>query len=207
MALTAALAVIAPAPAASAGPGDATAAKRRSCGTIASSSIYSRARVVAIRHVRCPKARRIARRYDNAGRQTRNWRCGLARDSPRLFSCGSGGRRGDLRKFPRALEAVGVGRPSSAAARARATGRLKRCGNGRGSLVNNIRDIRARNTSCREARRVVGNLRCAGPRCKAYRSRGKAGRYRCTIRQLGVEQSRQRCHGEGGRRVGWIGQA
>lgn len=93
------------------------AAARRSCGTISSTSVYPYARVVAIRGVSCRTARRVARRYDRSGGQSRGWRCGLAHgDRPRLFSCGSGGRRGDLRRFPRALEAIGTRRRSSAGA-------------------------------------------------------------------------------------------
>ena len=96
---------------------DRAAAARRSCGTISSSSVYPYARVVAIRGVSCRTARRVARRYDRSGRQSRGWRCALAHgDRPRLFSCGSGGGRGDLRRFPRALEAIGTRRRSRAGA-------------------------------------------------------------------------------------------
>jgi len=93
------------------------AAARRSCGTISSTSVYPYARVVAIRRVSCRTARRVAKRYDRSGAQSRGWRCSLAHgDRPRLFSCGSGAGRGDLRGFRRALEAIGIRRRSSAAA-------------------------------------------------------------------------------------------
>jgi hypothetical protein len=90
---------------------DADASKRRSCGTIKSTSAYPYARVVAIRGVRCRTAREIAKAYDARGRVARGWRCALAHgDRPRLFSCGSGAKRGDLRRWPRALEAIGTRR-------------------------------------------------------------------------------------------------
>ena len=91
-----------------AGSAEATSSKRRSCGTIRSTSVYPYARVVAIRGVGCRTARRVARRYDSRGTAPRGWRCALAHgDRPRLFSCGSAGGSGDLRKRPRALEAIG----------------------------------------------------------------------------------------------------
>jgi hypothetical protein len=84
---------------------------RRSCGTITSTSIYPYARVVAIRGVSCWTAGRVAKRYDNGATAPRGWSCALAHDDPpRLFSCGSGGRSGDLRAWPRALEAIGTRR-------------------------------------------------------------------------------------------------
>lgn len=91
---------------------EATAAGRRSCGLIESTSIYRYARVIAIRGVRCRVARRVAKAYDSRGRMLGRWRCGLAHDDlPRLFSCGAGKkRRGDLRKRRRALEAIGTNR-------------------------------------------------------------------------------------------------
>ena len=90
---------------------DGAASARRSCGKITSTSVYPYARVVAIRGVSCRTARRVAKRYDNRGTAPRGWRCALAHnDRPRLFSCGSGGRRGDLRRWPRALEAIGTRR-------------------------------------------------------------------------------------------------
>jgi hypothetical protein len=90
---------------------DAGASGRRSCGTIESTSVYPYARVVVIRNVSCRKARRVAKRYDSRGTPPPNWACALAHDDrPRLFSCGSGGRRGDLRRWPRALEAIGTRR-------------------------------------------------------------------------------------------------
>jgi hypothetical protein len=104
--LAAILAAALPAAAPAEGAG---ASARHSCGTIASTSIYPYARVYAIRGVSCRTARRVAKRYDSRGTTYRGWRCALAHgDRPRLFSCGSGASRGDLRRWPRALEAVGT---------------------------------------------------------------------------------------------------
>ena len=104
------------APPAIAAPGDeVSVSNRRSCGLIESSSIYKFARVIAIRGVSCPTARRVAKAYDNRSRQLGSWRCGLAREQPRLFSCGAGAGRGDLRKRPRALEAIGTNSRGSSA--------------------------------------------------------------------------------------------
>ena len=90
---------------------DAEIAKRRSCGTIASTSVYPYAHVIAIRGVSCRSARKVAKRYDSRGTTYRGWGCALAHgDRPRLFSCGSGGTSGDLRAWPRALEARGTRR-------------------------------------------------------------------------------------------------
>ena len=85
-----------------------TAAKSTFCGRFSSDSIYRFAKVYAIRGTTCPRALAVGRRYDNQGLQTAPWRCFLARqDLPRLFSCGWGGSRGDVRKFPHALVAIG----------------------------------------------------------------------------------------------------
>jgi hypothetical protein len=88
----------------------ATTAKRHSCGTYSSTSIYKKAKVIAIRGVSCKRARQVAVAYDRSQRTLGKWRCGLAHDDlPRLFSCGAGKSSGDLRKWPHALEAVGTG--------------------------------------------------------------------------------------------------
>lgn len=172
-------------PAGAADSQDATIAKRRSCGTIESTSIYMRARVVAIRGVTCRTARRVAKRYDSRGRQSPHWRCGLAHDDgARLFSCGAGRRgRGGLQTKSRALEAVGIGRRSVNAA-----GRVKRC-RVPSSFSDNFFRLRVRNTSCREGRRVL------------VRRRGKAGRYRCTNRPNNMEGADFLCIGPRNRRV------
>ena len=92
-------------------PDDALARKR--CGTISSTSVYEKAKVIAIRGVSCSKARKVARRYDHQSKQTGRWQCFLAHgDLPRLFSCGRGGDSGDVRDWPHALVAKGVGEPS-----------------------------------------------------------------------------------------------
>lgn len=138
------------APPAIAAPGEeAGASKRRSCGLITSTSIYKFARVIAIRGVSCRTARRVAKAYDNRGRTLGRWRCGLAHsDRPRLFSCGAGAGRGDLRKRPRALEAIGTNSRSSAGA--------ARCGSvsygGRGYVLFYKR------LSCTSARRKVRHV-------------------------------------------------
>jgi hypothetical protein len=89
-------------------PERADAAKR--CGTYNSTSSYERARVVAIRGVKCKRAVRIARSYDRRFVTPGSWVCGLAHGGGRrLFSCGAGGKSGDLRDWPHALKALGVG--------------------------------------------------------------------------------------------------
>jgi hypothetical protein len=89
----------------------AGAARRRSCGAITSTSVYPFARVVAIRGVRCRRARRVARIYDHEGRSPGRWRCFLAHgDRPRLFTCGYPPTRGDIRRARHALEAIGTHR-------------------------------------------------------------------------------------------------
>jgi hypothetical protein len=93
-----------------AGTPAATTAKRHSCGTVTSTSIYKKAKVIAIRGVSCKRARQVARAYDSKSRQLGSWQCGLAHDDgARLFSCGAGKGTGDLRKRAHALEAVGTG--------------------------------------------------------------------------------------------------
>lgn len=93
-------------------PDDALARKR--CGKISSTSGFDQAKVIAIRGVGCRKARKVARRFDHKGEQTGRWQCFLARDEdlPRLFSCGRGDDSGDVRDWPHALTAKGVGSPS-----------------------------------------------------------------------------------------------
>jgi hypothetical protein len=92
-------------------PEDALA--RKTCGKISSASVYDKSKVIAIRGVGCSKARKVARRYDQDSKHTGGWQCFLAHDDlPRLFSCGRGGESGDVRKWPHALVAKGVGQPS-----------------------------------------------------------------------------------------------
>jgi len=165
------LGVMALAPAAQGGSDDAGASARRSCGTVSSTSVYRYARVIAIRRVSCRTARRVAKSYDASGRMLGHWRCGLAHnDRPRLFSCGSGASRGDLRKFPRALEAIGTNRRSSAS--------VARCGSvsygGRAYILS------YRRISCYSARRGVRYVhrhkRLPGWRCSSG-SRFRTGGY------------------------------
>lgn len=92
-------------------PDDALARKR--CGKISSTSSFDEAKVIAIRGVGCTKARKVARRFDHEGKEKGRWECSLAHDDlPRLFSCGRGGESGDVRDWPHALVAKGVGQPS-----------------------------------------------------------------------------------------------
>lgn len=86
---------------------------KESCGTYESTSIYERAKVVAIRGVSCSKALRVAKRFDQDSEEIDGWDCGLAHDDlPRLFSCGKGGSgSGPLQDRPNALVARGVGQP------------------------------------------------------------------------------------------------
>lgn len=94
-----------------AGTPSATTSKRRSCGTIPTTSLYKRAEVIAIRRVSCRRARQVAYAYDKRQRTLGSWRCGLAHsDLPRLFSCGAGPpSSGDLRKRRYAFEVIGSG--------------------------------------------------------------------------------------------------
>jgi endonuclease YncB( thermonuclease family) len=89
----------------------AVSARRHSCGTVRSTSVYPFARVVAIRGVRCRRARRVARIYDHEGRSPGRWLCFLAHaDRTRLFSCGYPPTRGDIRRARHAFEAIGTRR-------------------------------------------------------------------------------------------------
>jgi hypothetical protein len=90
--------------------GEIRAASSKSCaGTYRSTSVYSKARVIAIRGVGCREAKRVARRFDH-GMSTGRWRCGLAHGGGRrLFSCGHPPQSGDIRDWRYALEARGVG--------------------------------------------------------------------------------------------------
>jgi hypothetical protein len=82
------------------------------CGTFPSTSTYATARVISLRGVGCRRATEVAKAYDSAGRQLGSWRCALSHgDGSDLFSCGKGGRRGNLRKWPHALLAKGEGTP------------------------------------------------------------------------------------------------
>jgi hypothetical protein len=86
------------------------AAKRERCGRYKSTSGYVKARVTAIRGVDCDEALYVARKFDRRGEETPPWECFLARGGGRaLFSCGYGGTSGDVRDFPHALIARGVG--------------------------------------------------------------------------------------------------
>lgn len=159
-ALTAVLACGLAVPVASAHEGGADSAARRSCGLISSASVYRYARVIAIRGVRCRVARRVAKAYDSRGRALGHWRCALAHaDRPRLFSCGAGGGRGDLRRWPRALEAIGTNRRSRAGA-----ARCQTVSYGGNTYILSYRGL-----SCRSARRKVRHVhrhrRLRGWRC------------------------------------------
>jgi hypothetical protein len=84
-------------------------AKRESCGKITSASIFAKAKVIAVRGVECPEARKVAKKYDHKGIAKGRWKCALGHGGRRLFSCGYGGSGGNLADFPHALIAKGVG--------------------------------------------------------------------------------------------------
>jgi hypothetical protein len=78
------------------------------CGTFPSTSIYPTARVTALRGVGCARALDVAKAYDKSGKQLGKWRCALAHGGGTdLFSCGKGGHKGNLRRWPHALVAKG----------------------------------------------------------------------------------------------------
>jgi hypothetical protein len=93
----------------------APAEARRTCpGTaqFAGTSI----KIVILRGASCRTARRVVRVYDRRFRAPRPWVCALAhapfdRIDGRIvgFSCGRGGRRGNIRRWPHAF--VGTTRP------------------------------------------------------------------------------------------------
>lgn len=102
------------------GPGGALASgkARENCGTYRSESIYSKAKVIAIRGVDCDEARKVAKKYDHKGLSRPPWECFLSHSGGRrLFSCGYGGSEGDVRDFPHALVARGLGQSKDAAER------------------------------------------------------------------------------------------
>ena len=100
------------------GPRPLTAERARyestDCGTFPSTSTYGTARVIALRGVGCGRALAVARAFDHDGKLLGHWRCALSHGSGTdLFSCGRGGHRGNLRKWPHALLAKGEVTPSS----------------------------------------------------------------------------------------------
>ncbi len=84
-------------------------ARSTGCGKIESTSIYAKAKVIAIRGVGCRKARHVAKRFDHSGDlKIGRWNCALAHDDlPNLFSCGWP-PDGNLRQADHALLARGV---------------------------------------------------------------------------------------------------
>ena len=104
MVIISALTIVASAAASAPGKG------RVHCGTYESTSSYPRAKVIAIRGVGCAEARKVAKKYDQFGQSKSPWECFLSHGGGRrLFSCGYGGTQGDVRDFPHALVAKGVG--------------------------------------------------------------------------------------------------
>jgi hypothetical protein len=78
---------------------------KRNCGTLNGKVAGYKAKVIAIRGVKCKRAKQVARRYARKFRAPGQWECFVARaGTGRLFSCGYGGRSGDVRKWPHALE-------------------------------------------------------------------------------------------------------
>lgn len=175
-------------------PPDAEA--RLGCGTIPSTSIYARARVVAIRGVSCATARRVALTYDRGVRSPRGWGCFLAHsDLPRIFSCGSGENPGggDVRGSSRAFEVIGV-RATRRAATTASAAYARRCGDFteiRGGLY----EVSTKNITCAAARRTLRRFDYVGsgprPRLPGWRCR-TVGRYqegatlRCTRSNRGI---------------------
>jgi hypothetical protein len=168
-------------------PPTATEAKRRSCGTISTTSIYKRAKVIAIRRVSCRRARQVAYAYDRRQRHIGRWRCGLAHsDLPRLFSCGAGPpRSGDLRKRRYALEAVGSGgRKAQYSSSGAVASRVHKC---RNSVGVTITITSTRNMLCRSAVRVMRahnrpistSFRTSGYRCRRISGGELGGTWRC----------------------------
>ncbi len=88
---------------------DQSLARRTGCGKIDSTSIYAKAKVIALRGVGCRKARHVAKRFDHTGDLSiGRWRCAYAHnDLPNLFSCGWPAD-GNLRQADHALLARGV---------------------------------------------------------------------------------------------------
>lgn len=171
---------------ATAQPPTATEAKRRSCGTISTTSIYKRAKVIAIRRVSCRRARQVAFAYDKRQSQIGRWRCGLAHgDRPRLFSCGAGSpSSGDLRKRRYALEAVGSGGRKARYSSGAVAARVHRCRNSAGPTVT---ITSTRNMLCRSAARVMRahnrpistSFKTSGYRCRRISGRALGGTWRC----------------------------
>jgi hypothetical protein len=93
----------------------APAEARRTCpGTVSFAGKPNK--IVILRGVSCRTARRVARIYDRRFWAPRPWLCALAhapfdRIDGRVvgFSCGRGGRGGDIRRWPHAF--VGTSRP------------------------------------------------------------------------------------------------
>ena len=96
---------------ASPGDGGRVPAKAKDCGTYDSTSIYDRAKVVAIRGVGCKKAEEGRPPLRPEGEGDRPRRCALGHDTRVLFSCGHP-QGGNLRDADHALKAVGLGQPS-----------------------------------------------------------------------------------------------
>ena len=128
--------------------------------------------------VSCRTARRVAKAYDSSGRLLGRWKCGLAHnDRPRLFSCGAGAGSGDLRRFPRALEAIGTNRRGAAS----------RCGSvsygGRGYV------LFYKGITCTSARRKVRHVhrykRLRGWTCSSGSNFRTGGFCRRGARQFG----------------------
>ena len=82
---------------------------RETCGQYNSESIYSKAKVIALRGVGCRKARNIAKHFDHTGDLAiGHWRCAYAHsDLPNLFSCGWPAN-GNLRQAAHSLLAKGI---------------------------------------------------------------------------------------------------
>jgi hypothetical protein len=87
--------------------GSAPAASR-SCGSV--TLFGTSLRIVVLQGVTCSTAKRVTRGIHDGGAQRAGWSCALAHapfdtihGRTVAFSCGKGGRRGDLRRWPHAF--------------------------------------------------------------------------------------------------------
>ena len=119
----------------------------------------------------------------------------------RMFRRASGGYNRDMALWMhRALGVFGIAVVIATAVTVPAhAGPLHRC-QAPSNFGNVVDTVRARNTSCAEARRVIRNARLITQSLSV--SRGKAGSYRCSARLRG-EGASMRCRGPGGNRVSY----
>jgi hypothetical protein len=158
---------------------DAAFARDTACGEITIHYSYGDYRfkvVVTQGPVRCTRARRVMRKGIPATTpDPRGWYCRQARG--RRFSDVCINRRPRRDRVVKARY-LGQARTSSGVG-LHAQRDFHRC-KIPPIYASSVFKFRS-TTNCREARRVLRNRRCAGPPCKTYVSRGRAGRYRCRV--------------------------